>query len=42
VFEKQNGRWLIAHNHTSLVQANGALIPVKPASASSAEPPPQH
>jgi uncharacterized protein (TIGR02246 family) len=41
VFEKQNGRWLIAHNHTSLVQANGALIPVKPASASSAAPPPQ-
>lgn len=32
VFEKQNGKWLIAHNHTSLVQANGALTPVKPAS----------
>ena len=41
VFEKQNGRWLIAHNHTSLVQANGALLPVKPASAGSAAPAPQ-
>jgi uncharacterized protein (TIGR02246 family) len=41
VFEKQNGRWLIAHNHTSLVQANGALLPVKPASGTSAAPPPQ-
>jgi uncharacterized protein (TIGR02246 family) len=41
VFEKQNGRWLIAHNHTSLVQSNGALIPVKPASPSSAAPAPQ-
>jgi ketosteroid isomerase-like protein len=41
VFEKQNGHWLIAHNHTSLVQANGALLPVKPASAGSAAPAPQ-
>ena len=32
VFEKQNGRWVIAHNHTSLVQGAGALTPVKPAS----------
>jgi ketosteroid isomerase-like protein len=40
VFEKQNGHWLIAHNHTSLVQANGALTPVKP--ATSATQPPQH
>jgi uncharacterized protein (TIGR02246 family) len=41
VFEKQNGRWLIAHNHTSLVQANGALLPVKPAITGSAPPPAQ-
>jgi len=41
VFEKQNGHLLIAHNHTSLVQANGALLPVKPASAGSAAPAPQ-
>jgi ketosteroid isomerase-like protein len=41
VFEKQNGHWLIAHNHTSLVQANGALLPVKPASVGSAAPAPQ-
>jgi uncharacterized protein (TIGR02246 family) len=41
VFEKQNGKWLIAHNHTSLVQANGALIPVRPANAPSATQPPQ-
>jgi uncharacterized protein (TIGR02246 family) len=33
VFEKLNGRWLIAHNHTSLVQATGALTPVKPVSS---------
>jgi uncharacterized protein (TIGR02246 family) len=41
VFEKQNGKWLIAHNHTSLVQANGALTPVKPASTPQAPQPPQ-
>jgi ketosteroid isomerase-like protein len=39
VFEKQNGHWLIAHNHTSLVQANGALTPVKPATSAT---PSQH
>ena len=41
VFEKQNGRWLIAHNHTSLVQAAGALTPVKPASTPPAVQPPR-
>jgi ketosteroid isomerase-like protein len=41
VFEKQNGRWLIAHNHTSLVQAAGALTPVKPASAPPPSQPPR-
>jgi uncharacterized protein (TIGR02246 family) len=39
IFEKQNGKWLIAHNHTSLVQANGALTPVRPANAPAATPP---
>ena len=38
---RENGRWLIAHNHTSLVQANGALTPVKPASTPQAPQPPQ-
>ena len=41
VFEKQNGKWLIAHNHTSLVQANGALAPVKPANTPQAAQPPR-
>ena len=41
VLEKQNGKWLIAHNHTSLVQANGALLPVRPANTPSATQPPQ-
>jgi uncharacterized protein (TIGR02246 family) len=41
IFEKQNGKWLIAHNHTSLVQANGALSPVKPANTPPATQPPR-
>jgi len=38
IVEKQNGKWVIAHNHTSLVQGSGALTPVKPAT-SAAQPP---
>jgi len=41
IFQKQNGKWLIAHNHTSLVQANGALAPVKPANTPPAAQPPR-
>jgi uncharacterized protein (TIGR02246 family) len=41
IFQKQNGRWLITHNHTSLVQSTGAFTPVKPASAPPAAQPPQ-
>ena len=42
ILEKDNGRWLIVHNHTSLVQGVGALTPSKPAGATSpsaAQPP---
>jgi len=42
VFEKENGRWLIVHNHTSLVQALGALAPFRPDPSSSAPQPPPH
>jgi ketosteroid isomerase-like protein len=42
VLEKQNGRWLITHNHTSLVQSAGALAPVKPANTPPPAQPPQN
>lgn len=42
VFQKDNGRWLIVHNHTSLVQAAGALAPFRPDGTPSTQPPPQH
>jgi ketosteroid isomerase-like protein len=42
VFEKDNGRWLIVHNHTSLVQAAGALAPFRPDGSPSGQQPPQH
>jgi uncharacterized protein (TIGR02246 family) len=41
VLEKQSGRWAIAHNHTSLVQAAGGLTPIRTPSTPSATPPPQ-
>jgi len=40
ILQKQNGKWVIAHNHTSLVQGSGALTPAKP--ATSVAQPPQH
>jgi ketosteroid isomerase-like protein len=40
VMEKRNNRWLIVHNHTSLVQSVQPAAPTNPANAPAATPPP--
>jgi uncharacterized protein (TIGR02246 family) len=40
VMEKRNGRWVIAHNHTSLVPSTQPSIPAAPGNAPPATPPP--